>query len=191
MMKESLWGIQYQSLKNNAASSAGTKISENVSRLLRPGNRNTHVHMEERRLFKSGQVLSNLVQWNKHLRNFFFRILNLGCTSKPTVCSAGSYSIQNLKISYSENVVVVSISYLTLILLTWRICWAPNNASRWRMGFKSAFKGLKKRANILNQTTTDYFHIPLNPSVGAFQLFHSTYIMSVENIFRINTKNIW
>ena len=32
---------------------------------------------------------------------------------------------------------------LTLILLTWRIWWAPNNASRWRMGFKSAFKGLK------------------------------------------------
>jgi len=23
---------------------------------------------------------------------------------------------------------------LTLILLTWRIWWAPNNASRWQMG---------------------------------------------------------
>ena len=34
---------------------------------------------------------------------------------------------------------------LTLILLTWRIWWAPNNASRWQMGFTSAFKGLKKR----------------------------------------------
>jgi hypothetical protein len=31
---------------------------------------------------------------------------------------------------------------LTLILLTWRIWWAPNNASRWQMGFNSAFKGL-------------------------------------------------
>ena len=31
---------------------------------------------------------------------------------------------------------------LTLILLTWRIGWAPNNASRWQMGFNSAFKGL-------------------------------------------------
>ena len=29
----------------------------------------------------------------------------------------------------------------TLILLTWRIWWAPNNDSRWKMGFKSAFKG--------------------------------------------------
>jgi len=29
---------------------------------------------------------------------------------------------------------------LTLILLTWRIWWAPNNASRWQMGFNSEFK---------------------------------------------------
>jgi hypothetical protein len=32
---------------------------------------------------------------------------------------------------------------LTLILLTWKIWWAPNNASRWQMGFKLVFKGLK------------------------------------------------
>jgi hypothetical protein len=32
---------------------------------------------------------------------------------------------------------------LTLILLTWNIGWAPNNASKWQMEFNSAFKGLK------------------------------------------------
>ena len=32
---------------------------------------------------------------------------------------------------------------LGLILLTWRIRWDPNNASRWQMGFSLAFKGLK------------------------------------------------
>jgi hypothetical protein len=32
---------------------------------------------------------------------------------------------------------------LTLILLTWRIWWAPNNASKWQMEFNSTFKGLK------------------------------------------------
>jgi hypothetical protein len=32
---------------------------------------------------------------------------------------------------------------LTLILLMWRIRWAPNNASRWQMGFNSAFKESK------------------------------------------------
>jgi len=31
---------------------------------------------------------------------------------------------------------------LTLILLTWRIWWAPNNASRWQMGFNSASEWL-------------------------------------------------
>jgi len=28
------------------------------------------------------------------------------------------------------------------IPLMWRIWWAPNNASKWQMGFNSAFKGL-------------------------------------------------
>ena len=32
--------------------------------------------------------------------------------------------------------------HLTLILLTWRKWWAPNNASKQHMGFNSGFKGL-------------------------------------------------
>jgi hypothetical protein len=35
-----------------------------------------------------------------------------------------------------------SLTCLTLILLTWGIWWAPNNASRWQMEFNLAFKGL-------------------------------------------------
>jgi len=35
--------------------------------------------------------------------------------------------------------------HLTLILLTWRIWWDPNNASKWQMGFNSTFKGLNRR----------------------------------------------
>jgi hypothetical protein len=38
--------------------------------------------------------------------------------------------------------VVLRRNLLTPILLTWRIWRAPNNASRWQMGFNSAFKGL-------------------------------------------------
>ena len=34
------------------------------------------------------------------------------------------------------------VNDLTLILLTWRKWWTPNNASKWQMGFNSAFKGL-------------------------------------------------
>jgi hypothetical protein len=33
---------------------------------------------------------------------------------------------------------------LTLILLTWTKWRAPTNASKWRMGFNSAFKGLNE-----------------------------------------------
>ena len=35
------------------------------------------------------------------------------------------------------------LTYLSLILLTWRRWWVPNNASKWEMGFNLAFKGLK------------------------------------------------
>jgi hypothetical protein len=38
----------------------------------------------------------------------------------------------------------VTVTELTLILLTWTIWRAPTNASKWRMGFNSAFKGLSK-----------------------------------------------
>jgi hypothetical protein len=37
---------------------------------------------------------------------------------------------------------------LTLILLTWKIWRAPNNASKWQMGFKSAFKGLNTAQHV-------------------------------------------
>jgi hypothetical protein len=36
---------------------------------------------------------------------------------------------------------------LTLILLTCRIGQVPNNASRWQIGFNSAYKGLKGGSN--------------------------------------------
>ena len=33
------------------------------------------------------------------------------------------------------------LMHLTLILLTWRIWWAPNIASKWQVGFNSVLKG--------------------------------------------------
>jgi hypothetical protein len=36
-----------------------------------------------------------------------------------------------------------SAGLLTLILLTWRIWCATNNASKWQVGFNLAFEGLK------------------------------------------------
>jgi len=39
---------------------------------------------------------------------------------------------------------------LTLILLTWKIWWASNNASKWHMGFNSVFKGLRRTSITLS-----------------------------------------
>ena len=46
---------------------------------------------------------------------------------------------------YIYDISSLRVNDLTLILLTWRKWWAPNNASKWEMGFNSAFKGLKER----------------------------------------------
>jgi len=44
--------------------------------------------------------------------------------------------------SYIYGAPILDVNNLTLILLTWRKWWAPNNASNWQMGFNSGFKGL-------------------------------------------------
>jgi hypothetical protein len=38
---------------------------------------------------------------------------------------------------------MVETALLSIILLMWNIGWAPNNVSKWQMGFNSACKGLK------------------------------------------------
>jgi len=55
---------------------------------------------------------------------------------------------------------------LTLILLTWRIWWASNNASRWQIGFNSAFKGLNtSRTNSQSRMTLSFYVLRI---LGAF-----------------------
>jgi len=49
---------------------------------------------------------------------------------------------------------------LTLILLTWRIWWASNYASKWQMGFNSAFEMLNQR----NQSNTCVRTITSSPN---------------------------
>ena len=43
---------------------------------------------------------------------------------------------------YIYDINSLRVNDLTLILLTWRKRWNPNNASKRQMGFNSAFKGL-------------------------------------------------
>ena len=48
---------------------------------------------------------------------------------------------------YIYDISSLRVNDLTLILLTWRK-WTPNNASKWQMGFNSAFKGLNTHFSI-------------------------------------------
>ena len=45
---------------------------------------------------------------------------------------------------YIHDISSLRVNDLTLILLTWRKWWTPNNASKWQIGFNSAFKGLNR-----------------------------------------------
>ena len=69
----------------------------------------------------------------------------------PIVCPETSvinyhYSLRNNPKARSSHLLgggILGITpLLTLILLTWRKWWAPNNASKQQMGFNSGFKGL-------------------------------------------------
>jgi len=81
-----------------------------------------------------------------------FRLLMMGSVL-PKICWA-SYKYGIIKFWYIVLHLVgfffmnwkmgigCSSDLLALNLLTWKIWWAPNNASRWQMGFNLALKGL-------------------------------------------------
>jgi hypothetical protein len=52
------------------------------------------------------------------------------------------HMVINVYWSSWKALVILDIFKLTLTLLTWRIGWAPNNASKWQMGFDLACKAL-------------------------------------------------
>jgi hypothetical protein len=68
-----------------------------------------------------------------------------------------------------------SLNLLTLTLLTWRIWWAPNNVSKWQMGFNSAFKGLNK-----------FFYMCIY-----LELYTRNYILEIQRDIIINVRISW
>jgi hypothetical protein len=52
------------------------------------------------------------------------------------------HTLHDLHQGKQEIMYVQNEDWLTLILLTWRIWWAPNNANKWQMGFNRVFKVL-------------------------------------------------
>jgi len=70
-----------------------------------------------------------------------FRFIHRSNQLEQTENSISRYRIN----SHTQDTTVLQHSlFLTLILLTWRIWWAPNNATKWQIGFNSAFKELTR-----------------------------------------------
>jgi len=93
---------------------------------------------------------SNLV--NKNSPHFMEPDGSLSYSQEPASCPYPVWTFRNEICFYAEELSAPAQleehplsavrDCLTLILLTWKIWWDSNNASRWQMGFNSAFKGL-------------------------------------------------
>jgi len=82
------------------------------------------------------------------------------------------------------------------IPLTWRIRWAPNNASKWQMGFNSAFKGLNgvvrfaERQNLVSVRGPSHFKRSLltwSYNTGCFKKSF-TPLKAYRNLYRGHTQ---
>jgi hypothetical protein len=77
---------------------------------------------------------------------------------------------------------------LTLTPLTWRIWWAPNNASRWEMGFNSAFKGLNPFCHFLALLGAHPILHVSGVRVNKEPHFNNTFLDDVKKEIEIRTK---
>jgi hypothetical protein len=82
---------------------------------------------------------------------------------------------KNSEHNYIQSLCFKVINPLTLILLTWRMWWPPNNASKWHMGFNSAFKVLNDELNTIGH---------LLALLGAHPILHISRI-------RVNIFLVW
>ena len=76
------------------------------------------------------------------------------------------YVVSRRIFTWKINIVIL----LTLILLTWRIWWAPNNASKWQMGFNSAFRGLNRTVHQRVRKTN--LRAPIHIQFNLVDIFH-------------------
>ena len=81
-------------------------------------------------------------------------------------------------------------AYLTLILLTWRTRSAPNTASKWQMGFNSAFKVLILHVHKTENTNRLILKLQENCEMQFYVFLPQCYNgqFSALDIFEINTK---
>jgi len=82
---------------------------------------------------------------------------------------------------YVYDISSLKVTDLTLILLTWRKWWTPNNASKEQMGFNSGFKGLICRTVLYFRC----FHLSFSLS-NPFKLNPSIYNFRCARLFTVS-----
>ena len=120
--------------------------------------------------------------------------------------SAKQWKNNNMKTKHGTHSSESNLSSvtLTLILLTWWIRWAPNNASKWQMGFNSAFKRLitliqySQHNNYIWKSISNtlftpfpaytYYQIPLS-KFFIYQLMHKSF--ALKEILKSTLKMLW
>jgi len=60
---------------------------------------------------------------------------------------------------YIYDISRLKVNNLTLILLMWRKWWAPNNASKYQMGFNMGLKGLTASCGIISRQRIIYYSV--------------------------------
>jgi hypothetical protein len=100
---------------------------------------------------------------------YFDTVYDCGLMLKFQMNMMHSCSLQSYVVPKPRRLSSQDKQPLTLTLRTWRIWWAPNNASKWQIGFNSAFKGLNTSFSSLYrffsiQHTTCSRHCKYEPS---------------------------
>jgi hypothetical protein len=94
-----------------------------------------------------GQVTFVIYSWRDLYLIFHFFLQNQSAHNSGTI--SWTHASRDISLCVEAGIILHNFA-LTLILLTWRIWWAPNNASKWQMGFNLVFKGLAQFENLQN-----------------------------------------
>jgi len=82
------------------------------------------------------------------------------------------------------------ILVLTLTLLTWKIWWALNNASRWQMGFHPAFKGLKTTPDPQTGRNPSHSLLPLSEYTVLTAFMSSSHLSYSSILSKLFLKSV-
>jgi len=130
------------------------------------------------------------MEWEEEIklspRRLWFnpRALLVGLVVGKVALWQGLFWVRWLSLSFTRKLLLTT---LTLILLMWRIGWAPNNASKWQMEFNLAFKGLREHCKQRVITPNTYSFWP--GETVSFKMHFSWWIIKAKicTVVAVNT----